>query len=154
MNRIQVAALTTSAAALIGIAAHEGYREYAYTPVPGDRLTLGFGDAQGVRPGQTTDPVRALIRLGSQVSVFEREFKACVGDVPLHQHEWDSYISWVFNVGSKAACNSTLVKKLKQDPPDYEVDCKELLRWDKFQGKPLRGLTIRRQEEYRKCLGQ
>ena len=117
-------------------------------------MTLGFGDAQGVRPGQTTDPVRALIRLGSQVSVFEHEFKACVGDVPLHQHEWDSYISWVFNVGSKAACNSTLVKKLKQDPPDYEGACKELLRWDKFQGKPLRGLTIRRQEEHKKCLGQ
>lgn len=153
MNRIQVAALTTSAAALIGLAVHEGYRDVAYIPVAGDRPTLGFGDAQGVKMGDRTDPIRALVRLGSQVSVFEREFKACVGDVPLHQYEWDAYMSWVFNVGSGAACRSTLVRKLKQDPPDYEGACKELLRWDKFQSKPLRGLTIRRQEEYKKCMG-
>lgn len=153
MNRLKISALSLSATALIGIAAHEGYRQAAYTPVPGDRLTLGFGDAQGVKVGQTTDPVRALVRLGGQVSVFEREFKECVGDVPLYQHEWDSMISWVFNIGSGAACKSTLVKKLKQTPPDYDGACKELLRWDKFQGKPLRGLTIRRQEEYKKCMG-
>ena len=153
MNRIQIVALSLSAASLIGIAAHEGYREYAYTPVPGDRLTLGFGDAQGVKPGQRTDPVRALVRLGDQVSVFERELKACVGDVPMHQHEWDAMISWVFNVGSKAACNSTLVKKLKQNPPDYVGACNELLRWNKFQGRELKGLTLRRQEEHKKCLG-
>jgi lysozyme len=153
MNRIQIVALSLSAASLIGIAAHEGYREYAYTPVPGDRLTLGFGDAQGVKPGQRTDPVRALVRLGDQVSMFERELKACVGDVPMYQHEWDAMISWVFNVGSKAACNSTLVKKLKQNPPDYVGACNELLRWNKFQGRELKGLTLRRQEEHKKCLG-
>jgi hypothetical protein len=35
MTRIKVALLSLSASGLIGIAAHEGYREYAYTPVPG-----------------------------------------------------------------------------------------------------------------------
>lgn len=153
MNRIRLAALSVSAAALIGIAVHEGYNDDAYIPVKGDRPTLGFGDAQGVKMGDKTDPVRALIRLGSQVNKFEREFKACVGDVPLHQYEWDAYISWVYNVGSGAACKSTLVKKLKQNPPDYTGACNELLKWDYFQGKPLRGLTIRRQEENKKCLG-
>jgi lysozyme len=152
MNRIQITALSLSAAGLIGIAAHEGYRDRAYTPVEGDRLTIGFGDAQGVNPGQTTDPVRALIRLGDQVGKFEREFKACVGDVPLYQHEWDSYISWVLNVGSGNACKSTLVRKLKAK--DYTGACNELLRWNKFQGKELKGLTIRRQEENQKCLGK
>ena len=140
MNRLQISALSLSAAALIGIAAHEGYREVAYTPVPGDRLTLGFGDAQGVRAGQTTDPVRALIRLGEQVEKFERVFRACVGNVPMYQHEWSAYISWVFNVGSEAACKSTLVRKLRAH--DYIGACNELLRWNKFQGKPLKGLNI------------
>jgi lysozyme len=152
MGRLPTAFLSLSAAALIGIAAHEGYRSEAYIPVPGDRPTLGFGDAQGVKPGQKTDPVRAIIRLGGQVNTFEQQMKACVGSVPMFQHEWDAYVSLTFNIGSDAFCKSTLVRKLKVG--DYKGACDQILRWDKFKGKPLAGLTKRRQEEHKKCLGQ
>jgi len=151
MNRTLVASLTLSASALVGLAVHEGYRDTAYIPVPGDRPTLGFGDAQGVKPGQKTDPVRALIRLNFQADVFQQQMRRCIGDVPMYQYEWDAVISWSFNVGSQAACGSTLVKKLQAF--DYPGACKELLRWDKFKGAPLAGLTIRRQSEYRQCMG-
>ena len=151
MDRIRIATLSLSAAALIGIAAHEGYHDDAYIPVAGDVPTLGFGTTKGVKPGDKIDPVRALILLGADVGTFERELKSCIGDVPMHQHEWDAYVSWAYNVGSGAACGSTLVKKLKQR--DYAGACKELLRWDYFQGKPLRGLTLRREKEYKQCLG-
>ena len=73
--------------------------------------------------------------------------------VPLHQHEWDAYVSWVYNVGTAAACRSTLVRKLKATPPDYAGACAELLKWDKFKGQALPGLTARRQQEHRACLG-
>jgi lysozyme len=149
--RIAIAALTLSASALVGIALHEGYSPVAYVPVAGDRPTLGFGDAQGVKPGDKTTPVRALIRLNAQAESFQRELRACIGDVPMHQHEWDSIVSWAFNVGSKAACDSTLVKKLKAG--DYTGMCAELLRWDRFQGRRLAGLTKRRQAEHAKCIG-
>jgi lysozyme len=152
MGRLPTAFLSLSAAALIGIAAHEGYRSEAYIPVPGDRPTIGFGDAQGVKPGQKTDPVRAIIRLGGQVNTFEQQMKACVGNVPMFQHEWDAYVSLTFNIGSDAFCKSTLVRKLKAG--DYKGACDQILRWDKFKGKPLAGLTKRRQEEHKKCLGQ
>lgn len=151
MNRTVVASLTLSASALVGLAVHEGYRDEAYTPVKGDRLTLGFGDAQGVKPGDKTDPVRALIRLNQQADVFQQQMRRCIGDVPMYQYEWDSIISWSFNVGSQAACGSTLVKKLQSF--DYAGACKELLRWDRFNGAPLAGLTKRRQEEYKLCMG-
>lgn len=151
MNRTLVASLTLSASALVGLAVHEGYRGEAYIPVKGDRPTLGFGDAQGVKPGDRTDPVRALIRLNQQADVFQQQMRQCIGDVPMYQHEWDAVISWSFNVGDRAACSSTLVKKLQAF--DYEGACKELLRWDKFNGKPLAGLTKRRQSEYQKCMG-
>lgn len=151
MNRTIVASLTLSASALVGLAIHEGYRDEAYIPVKGDRLTLGFGDAQGVKPGDKTDPVRALIRLNQQADVFQQQMRQCIGDVPMYQHEWDSVISWSFNVGSRAACGSTLVKKLQSF--DYAGACKELLRWDRFNGAPLAGLTKRRQEEYKLCMG-
>lgn len=152
MIRRTAATLTLSAVALVGIAVHEGYREEAYVPVKGDRPTLGFGDAAGVQMGARTDPVRALVRLGQQVGEKERALKACIGEVPLHQYEWDAYVSWSFNVGTAAACGSTLVRKLKAY--DYAGACAELLRWDKFQGRALPGLTKRRQQEYEQCLGR
>jgi lysozyme len=151
MNRTNIAALVLSAASLIGIAAHEGYKDKAYIPVAGDRPTLGFGDAQGVKLGDKTDPIRALIRLNQQVDVFQLEMKKCIGDVPLYQREWDAYVSLTFNIGSDAFCKSTLVKLLKQQ--DYVGACSQILRWDRFQGSPLAGLTKRRKEEYSKCIG-
>jgi len=151
MDRRPIAALTLSAVALISIGVHEGYSERPIIPVKGDRLTIGFGDATGVKPTDKTDPVRALIRLGEHVSNFERELKSCIGDVPMHQHEWDAIVSWAYNVGTDAACKSTLVTKLKAG--DYSAACAQLLRWDKFQGNALPGLTKRRQAEYRQCVG-
>ena len=55
MNRIQLAALTLSAATLVGIAVHEGYRDTAYIPVPGDVPTIGFGTTGGVKMGDTIE---------------------------------------------------------------------------------------------------
>lgn len=152
MNRTSIAALMLSAASLTGIAIHEGYRDRAYIPVAGDKPTLGFGDAQGVKLGDKTDPIRALIRLNQQADTFQQEMKKCVGDVPLHQYEWDAYVSLTFNIGSGAFCKSTLVKKLQQQ--DYVGACTQILRWDRFNGAPLAGLTKRRQEEYTKCIGR
>jgi lysozyme len=149
--RVAMAALALSASTLVGIAVHEGYRETAYTPVPGDRPTLGFGDAQGVKLGDRTDPVRALIRLNAQAEVFQREMRACIGDVPLHQHEWDAYVSLTFNIGSGAFCKSTLVRELRAG--NYRAACDQVLRWDRFQGKPLPGLTKRRAAEHAQCIG-
>lgn len=151
MNRTLIASLTLSASALVGLAVHEGYQGKAYIPVKGDRPTLGFGDAQDVKPGDKTDPVRALVRLNFQADVFQQEMRQCIGDVPMYQYEWDAIISWSFNVGSRAACGSTLVKKLQAR--DYTGACNELLRWNKFQGRELAGLTKRRQDEHRKCMG-
>lgn len=151
MGRLRVAFLSLSASALIGIAVHEGYRDRAYIPVQGDVPTIGFGDTHGVKPGDKTDPIRALIKLGQHTENFQRQLRACIGDVPMHQHEWDAIVSWAYNVGPQAACKSTLVRKLKAG--DYAGACAELLRWDKFQGKPLPGLTKRRQDEHRQCMG-
>jgi lysozyme len=152
MNRIKLTTLSLSAAALVSIAVHEGYRENAYVPVRNDTLTIGFGTTNNVKIGDKTDPVRALIRLQEDVNKFERSFRQCLGDVPLHQSEWDSLISWVYNVGPTAACNSSLVQKLKAG--DYAGACKELDRWVYFQGRVLPGLAKRRAEERALCESQ
>ena len=149
IDRKKVAALTLSAAALVGIVVHEGYSDVAYTPVPGDVPTIGFGTTGGVKPGDRITPTRALSRALTDIQQFEGALKECV-KVPLTQNEYDTYISLSYNIGSRAFCNSTLVKKLNAQ--DYSGACKEILRWDKFQGKPLAGLTKRRQDEYMRCI--
>jgi lysozyme len=150
MNRIKPTLLALSASALVGIAVHEGYRGDAYEPVKGDVPTIGFGTTEGVEMGDRITPERALVRLLNDANKFEKAVKRCA-PVPLHQYEFDAYVSLTYNIGEGAFCRSTLTKKLIAQ--DYEGACREILRWDRFKGKPLPGLTKRRQEEYQKCLG-
>ena len=148
--RSPIAALTLSAAAIVGIAVHESYRSDAYIPVAGDVPTIGFGSTSNVKMGDKITVDRALVRLLNDASSFERAVKRCA-PVPMYQYEFDAYVSLTYNIGEGAFCRSTLTKKLNQ--LDYAGACKEILRWDKFKGNPLAGLTKRRQEEYRKCIG-
>lgn len=149
--RIAISALALSATSLVGIAVHEGYSPVAYRPVPGDVPTIGFGTTGGVKMGDRIDPVQALTRKLADVQRFEGALKQCVR-VPLHQHEYDAYLSLAYNIGPGAFCGSTLVRVLNEQR--YREACDQILRWDRFQGQPLPGLIRRRQEEHRKCLGE
>ena len=91
---------------------------------------------------------------------FEGAIKTCV-TVPLTQNEYDAYVSFAYNVGRRAFCQSTLVKKLNLG--DFKGACDELLRWRFFQGEDCAlpenrrlcgGLVKRREAEYRQCLGE
>ncbi|HBF47004.1 MAG TPA: lysozyme [Psychromonas sp.] len=150
MNRAPIVGLGISGIALIGLLVAEGYRDNAYIPVAGDVPTIGFGTTQGVKMGDKITVPKALNRALSDVQKFEGGIKSCV-KVPLHQYEYDAYTSLAYNIGSSAFCRSTLVRKLNAG--DYTGACKQILRWNNFKGKPLRGLTIRREKEYKQCIG-
>ena len=151
MNRSHIAVLAFSASALIGLVSHEGYTGKAMIPIPGDVPTIGFGPTEGVKMGDTITPVKALERAYTDIAKFEGPVKQCV-NVPLYQHEYDAYISLAYNIGTQNFCSSTLVKKL--NVPLYTEACNEILRWNRAKGKVIKGLTIRRQKEHKKCLGQ
>ncbi len=155
-QRTQAGALVLSVAALAAIAGYEGYRSTAYIPVPGDVPTIGHGttryeDGKPVKMGDKVTPERARILLQHDASAFARAVQRCA-PVPMHQNEFDAFTSLAYNIGEGAFCRSTLVKKL--NALDYAGACQEILKWDKFQGKPLRGLTLRRQKEYQLCIGE
>lgn len=159
MVRRTVAGMTLSAAALVGILLHEGYTDRAVIPVKGDVPTIGFGTTAGVKLGDTTTPPLALVRALTDVQRFEGALKQCV-TVPLAQHEYDALVSFSYNVGSHAFCQSTLVRRLNAE--DYAGACAELLRWRFFQGKDCAlpanarlcgGLAKRREAEYSQCIG-
>jgi len=148
--RIAIGALALSATTLVGIALHEGFEPKAYIPVSGDVPTIGFGTTDSVKMGDTITVERALVKLLQDANKFERAVKRCA-PVPMHNYEFAAFVSLAYNIGEGAFCRSTLVKKLNAQ--DYDGACREILKWDRFKGKPLAGLTKRRQAEYQQCIG-
>lgn len=158
--RTVLAALTLSAAALVGLVTQESYTDKAVIPVKGDVPTIGFGTTGGVKLGDTTTPPKALARALQDVQTFEGAIKQCV-KVPLHQYEYDAYTSLAYNIGPTAFCKSSLVKHLNAG--DYATACYEITRWSYFQGKNCAapenarlcgGLAKRRKAEFLQCEGE
>jgi len=156
LPRTAIAALALSASGLVGIAVNESYTDQAVIPVKGDVPTVGFGsttheDGSPVRMGDRTTPPRALVRLASDADRYAQAVKQCA-PVPMYQYEFDAYVSLAYNIGPEAFCNSSLRARLTA--LDYEGACAQILRWDRFKGRRLPGLTKRRQREYRLCMGE
>ena len=150
-GRMVLAALSLSAAGLVGLVSYEGYTDRAVIPIPGDVPTIGFGTTDGVKLGDRTTPPVALARALRDVQTFEGAIKRCV-KVPLHQWEYDSLTQISYNIGITAFCSSTLVKKLNRG--DYAGACAEISRWDKSGGRAIPGLTKRRAAERAMCEGK
>lgn len=151
MKRVTVAVLSLTAAGLIAIADLEGFRGEAYIPAPGDVPTIGFGSTKGVKLGDTISVEEGLNRLQQDVRTAEDAVRSCV-KVPLYQHEFDAYVSLAYNIGGRAFCGSTLVRKLNAG--NYRGACEEIKRWTFAGGRELQGLVRRRAEEYRRCIGE
>jgi lysozyme len=149
--RSAIAAMALSAVGYVSITKQEDFRAVAYLPTPHDVYTLGFGSTEGVRKGDTITVPKALARALSDVQKFEGVLKKCV-HVPLHQHEYDAFISLAYNIGTSAFCGSTLVAKLNAG--DYEGACLEIKRWNRQGGRVLPGLVRRREAEYERCTGR
>lgn len=153
-SRAAIAALALSAAGLLGITYSEGFTDHAVIPVPGDVPTIGHGstrhpDGNPVRMGDTITRKEALVWARADIARFESTLKRCVS-VPLTQGEYDAYVSLAYNIGAGAFCKSTLVRKLNAG--DYPGACAQIRRWDKLGGRQVRGLTARREREYRQCI--
>jgi lysozyme len=154
MDKKKIVAFLISAGLITGVVKHEGFRDKAYIPVPGDVPTVGVGftkreDGSPVQLGDTITREQADARLTKELWSYRTGIGKCIM-VPVTENQADAFTSLSFNIGVSAFCKSTLTRKLNQY--DYEGACAEILKWDKFQGKPLKGLTNRRQDEYKKCM--
>ena len=77
-----------------------------------------------------------------------KEYEGYINDlvkVPLHQHQFDSLVAWVFNLGPTNFNSSSLKKVLNTGA--YEDVPFQMRRWNKAGGKVLEGLNRRRLAE-------
>lgn len=129
--RIAIAALSLSAAGLVGILTREDIKTEAYPdPVHGWKVaTIGAGSTEGVKQGDKITPLGAVQRAHREARVFEGRVKRCMDGVELHQHEYDAFIRLAHNIGPEAFCASTVVKRAKAQ--DYPGACAAILFFDR-----------------------
>ena len=149
--RSAVSVLVLAASTLVGLAVHEGYRDTAYIPVPGDVPTIDFGRTTGVKMGDKSNPVRGLQYLMDEVeNVYAAGVKRCV-TVPLYPSEYGVYVGFAYNAGVGNFCGSTMVKYLNAG--EYGKACGQLVRWIYGPNKVVyEGLQKRRVSDYLECV--
>jgi len=148
--------LGASAAAVIALAATALVQPWeGYSPTP-------YIDMVGVATycyGDTSRPAKAVYtqqecaeKLNSRLGSYLTGVSKCI-KVPLGERQWAAVLSWTYNVGVAAACNSTLVRKINAGQP-AAAWCPELERWVFAGGKRVQGLANRRAAERAMCEGR
>ena len=102
----------------------------------GNRLTVDSGsitEAEGKE------------QLTHELIAFEDSVERLVNKVPLQQCQFDSLVSFTFNLGSGALQSSTLRRKLNRG--NYDGAQREFRKWVYAGGRRLRGLVLRRAAE-------
>lgn len=168
--RVVIAALSLSAAGIVGIASLEGYTDEAIIPVKGDVPTNGFGmtqrpDGTPVQLGDRTNPVEALQRTLAYTQRADAQIKRCV-TAPLHQAEYDLMADFGYQYGVGTLCRSAIVAKANAG--DYPGSCRAYLAFrfinkgrpneydcsTLVDGKPNKrcwGVWARQQRRYQQC---
>ena len=119
---------------------------------PAKKWTVGYGHVLGngvtlaEADNRTFTQGEADVLLRTDLARFERGVqRLCT--VHLTQSQFDALVSFAFNLGLGTLQRSTLRQKILRQ--DGEGASKEILKYDKVGGKAIKGLTRRRQAEYR-----
>jgi GH24 family phage-related lysozyme (muramidase) len=137
-----------SLAGLNRIKQREGFRSQPYKDSAG-LWTAGYGHKFGaLEQVQAMSEADAASVLASDVATVESTVNALV-TVPLTQDQFDSLVSFVFNVGSGAFRRSTLLSKLNAG--DYAGARDQFAAWSKITINGIKqtssGLLARRNDE-------
>ena len=111
--------------------------------------TSGIGHTAGVAPHRAITEREAASNLVADVLLVERRLNRCTsGEIP--QPVYDAMVSFAFNVGTGAACRSTLAFFI--NARQWRQACEQLPRWVYINGVKSPGLENRRQRERAWCL--
>lgn len=126
------------------IKSSEGLRLEAYKDSVGV-ATIGFGHTgPDVQMGQKITAAEAELLLTVDLGKFEKGVTSLV-KVGINQNQFDSLVSFSYNLGLGNLGSSTLLKKLNLG--DYAGAAAEFTKWTKAGGVSLPGLVKRRAAE-------
>lgn len=140
--------LKTSSDGLALIANAEGCRTSPYQCSAGV-WTNGIGHTLGVTPASQVSERQAAVNLIDDVIRVEHGIAQCM-PVTMPQQVYDATVSFGFNVGVRAVCQSTFARHI--NTLHWRAACNELRRWVYVDGKVNRGLQNRRANETAYCL--
>lgn len=136
--------MTYSKAGLALTESFEGCKLIAYADIKGVP-TIGFGHTgPDVHLGQTITQAQAEGLLADDI----QSAAACVNTaitVQLTQPEFDSLVDFVFNLGCKAFCGSTMRRLINEG--NMAAAAEQFQLWDHAGGQVVAGLLRRRQAE-------
>ncbi len=126
----------------------EGFSSVAYL-CSAKKATIGYGntfweDGTPVKIGDQISKERAETLLKHVVDNFSVADEVDI-KIEVSQNQFDAMVSLAYNIGLGAFKNSTLLRQLNRG--NFVGASQEFLRWDKSNGKPLLGLTRRRERE-------
>lgn len=112
--------------------------------------TIGYGntfytDGTPVKNGDKITLAEAETLFKSTVATFAKQIEPLIIK-PINNNQFTALILFAYNVGLSNFTDSTLLKKINNDPLDASI-YDEFLRWNKSKGVVLAGLTKRRKEE-------
>lgn len=122
----------------------EGLRLEAYL-CPAGVWTIGYGHTKGVKKGQVITQLEADNLLKEDLSSFEKGVTSLIKS-NINQNQFDSLVSFAFNLGLANLKSSTLLKKVNANPNDRTI-VDEFLKWVYAKKVFLEGLHRRRQAE-------
>lgn len=129
----------------------EGFKGDKYL-CSGGHLTIGYGHKFLISDVYSTISVEeAEVILKQDLAKFEFAVIKYI-DVKLTNNQFDSLVSFTFNLGAGALQRSTLRHKVNYG--DYLGASKEFLKWTYSSGKRLNGLKQRRIAESRLFLDE
>jgi lysozyme len=142
--------VNVSKAAIALIKHHEGVRNRPYR-CPANLWTVGVGHLIGDGKSLPNSWNRTFSQeeidgiLKSDLRRFELGVHKMLPNVPLRQCEFDSIVSFCFNLGLGCFQRSTLRQALLRG--DKKAAMESLVKYCRAGGKILRGLQIRRLDE-------
>lgn len=148
--RVTIAATGAITAALAGFVAHwEGEKFVPYRDIGGVWTVCNGITGPAVIPGKVYSRQECRDLLNGELLRHAAGLAKCLEHAP-PQKTLSALISWAYNVGVGAACKSTLVRLV--NARQFYDACLQLPRWNRVGGKPVRGLTNRRNAELAWCL--
>ena len=121
--------------------------EAYYSQCPSNVLTIGYGHTFNVKEGQIITKEQADKLFDNDIVAYEFQVKD-LNLKGINQNQFDSIVSFVYNLGIGNFINSTLYKKIRKDPNDNDIEL-EFAKW-RMGGSPLQvlpGLVKRRKME-------